>query len=67
MTDTDDVETAVLLLVVGLIVSQPDARARRLEVITVTDADHLRRIHETADLARTTGSADPWSSTCDAG
>ncbi|MFG2550081.1 DUF4118 domain-containing protein [Streptomyces sp. NPDC048581] len=58
MTDTDDIETAVLLLVVGLIVSQLAARARRLEVITVTDADHLRRIHETADLARTTGSAD---------
>ncbi|GHH43295.1 hypothetical protein FHS35_000454 [Streptomyces umbrinus] len=37
-----DVETAVLLLVVGLIVSQLAARARRLEVITVTDADHLR-------------------------
>ncbi|MFF7984026.1 DUF4118 domain-containing protein [Streptomyces sp. NPDC007901] len=58
MTDTDDIETAVLLLVVGLIVSQLAAHARRLEVVTVTDADHLRRIHETADLARTTSSAD---------
>ncbi|WP_215450456.1 DUF4118 domain-containing protein [Streptomyces sp. ATCC 21386] len=58
MTDTDDIETAVLLLVVGLIVSQLAAHARRLEVVTVTDADHLRRIHETADLARTTNSAD---------
>ncbi|MEU2864603.1 DUF4118 domain-containing protein [Streptomyces mirabilis] len=58
MTDTDDIETAVLLLFVGLIVSQLAARARRLEVITVTDADHLRRIHETADLTRSTKSAD---------
>jgi len=58
MTDTDDIETAVLLLVVGLIVSQLAARARRLEVITVTDADYLRRIHETAGLAQATSSAD---------
>ncbi|MET7481653.1 DUF4118 domain-containing protein [Streptomyces sp. NPDC005538] len=58
MTDTDDIETGVLLLVVGLIVSQLAARARRLEVITVTDADHLRRIHETADLSRSAGSGD---------
>ncbi|MGW3124015.1 DUF4118 domain-containing protein [Streptomyces sp. NPDC001107] len=53
-----DIETAVLLLVVGVIVSQLAARARRLEVITVTDADHLSRIHRTADLARSAGSAD---------
>ncbi|MFC8513956.1 DUF4118 domain-containing protein [Streptomyces sp. NPDC057257] len=59
MTETDDIETAVLLLLVGLIVSQLAAHARRLEVVTVTDADHLRRIHETADLARTSRSADP--------
>lgn len=58
MTDTDDIETAVLLLVVGLIVSQLAARARRLEVVTVTDADHLRRIHETAGLAQTAASSD---------
>jgi hypothetical protein len=58
MTDTDDIETAVLLLVVGLIVSQLAAHARRLEVVTVTDAEHLRRIHDTADPARTTSSAD---------
>ncbi|WP_328544120.1 DUF4118 domain-containing protein [Streptomyces europaeiscabiei] len=53
-----DIETAVLLLIVGLIVSQLAARARRLEVITVTDADHLRRIHETAALAQSANSAD---------
>ncbi|WP_306184085.1 hypothetical protein [Streptomyces sp. MK5] len=38
MTNTDDVETAVPLPAVGLIVSQPAARARRLEVVTGTDA-----------------------------
>ncbi|MDX3758011.1 DUF4118 domain-containing protein [Streptomyces sp. AK02-04a] len=59
MTETDDIETAVLLLAVGLIVSQLAVHARRLEVVTVTDADHLHRIHETADLARTSRSADP--------
>lgn len=53
-----DVETAVLLLIVGLIVSQLAARARRLEVITVTDVEHLRRIHETADLAQSAKSSD---------
>ncbi|RPF31215.1 DUF4118 domain-containing protein [Streptomyces sp. TLI_185] len=53
-----DIETALLLLVVGVIVSQLAARARRLEVITVTDAAHLSRIHRTADLARSAGSAD---------
>ncbi|WP_432166670.1 DUF4118 domain-containing protein [Streptomyces sp. bgisy031] len=55
---SDDVETAVLLLIVGLIVSQLAARARRLEVITVTDAGYLARIHETADLAQSAKSSD---------
>ncbi|MFE6800682.1 DUF4118 domain-containing protein [Streptomyces sp. NPDC057681] len=58
ITDSDDVETAVLLLVVGLIVSQLAARARRLKVVTVTDAEYLARIHGTADLAQSTISAD---------
>ncbi|MEU1199593.1 DUF4118 domain-containing protein [Streptomyces sp. NPDC005813] len=53
-----DVETAVLLLAVGAIVSQIAARTRRLEVITVTDADHLSRIHRTADLAQSANSPD---------
>ncbi|WP_406504521.1 DUF4118 domain-containing protein [Streptomyces sp. NBC_00212] len=53
----DDITTAVLLLAVGLAVSQLAARARRLKVVTVTDADHLARIHDTAQLARRTGSA----------
>ncbi|MGY4901642.1 DUF4118 domain-containing protein [Streptomyces sp. 900116325] len=54
----DDIETAVLLLIVGLIVSQLAARVRRLEVIAVTDAGHLARIHDTAELAQATTSAD---------
>lgn len=53
-----DVETAVLLLVVGLIVAQLAARARRLEVVAVTDAAHLDRIHRMAALAQSANSAD---------
>ncbi|MEV6483091.1 DUF4118 domain-containing protein [Streptomyces sp. NPDC051576] len=58
ITASADAETAVLLLVVGVIVSQLAARARRLEVITVMDAAHLSRIHRTAELAQSSGSAD---------
>jgi hypothetical protein len=58
ITASADIETAVLLLIVGLIVSQLAARARRLEVITVTDAGYLARIHETADLAQSAKSSD---------
>ncbi|MGW7041373.1 DUF4118 domain-containing protein [Streptomyces avermitilis] len=58
ITASADIETAALLLIVGLIVSQLAARARRLEVITVTDAGYLARIHETADLAQSAKSAD---------
>ena len=47
-----DVTTAVLLLLVGLTVSQLAARARRLQVIAVTDAGYLALIHETASLAQ---------------
>src|SRR5215475_3492534 len=36
-----DITTAVLLLVTGLAVAQLAARARRLKVVTVTDAGHL--------------------------
>ncbi|WP_326638595.1 DUF4118 domain-containing protein [Streptosporangium sp. NBC_01755] len=48
-----DVQTAVLLLVVGLAVSQLAARARRLQVVAITDADYLARIHDTSELAQT--------------
>ncbi|HUY46778.1 MAG TPA: DUF4118 domain-containing protein [Streptosporangiaceae bacterium] len=47
-----DVTTAVLLLVVGLAVSQLAARARRLKVIAITDAGYLAQIHETASMAK---------------
>ena len=39
-------------LLTGLAVSQLAARARRLKVITVTDAGYLGQIHETASLAK---------------
>jgi hypothetical protein len=58
ITASADIETAVLLLAVGMIVAQLAARTRRLEVITVTDAAHLARIHRTAALAQSANSAD---------
>ncbi|MGW0885106.1 hypothetical protein [Streptomyces sp. NPDC002671] len=58
MSASADIWTAVLLLAVGLIVSQLAARARRLKVLTVTDADHLARIHRTAALVQSANSAD---------
>jgi K+-sensing histidine kinase KdpD len=58
ITASADIETAALLLVVGVIVSQLAARARRLEVVTVTDAGYLARIHTTAALAQSANSAD---------
>ena len=54
---SSDVTTFVLLLVVGLAVSQLAARARRLKVITITDAGYLAQIHETAALAQSAASA----------
>src|SRR5258708_12953220 len=47
-----DVTTAVLLLLVGLVVSQLAVRARRLQVITITDARYLAQIHETPPLTQ---------------
>lgn len=52
ITKSDDIRTAVLLLLVGVAVSQLAARARRLQVIAITDAGYLARIHATADLAQ---------------
>lgn len=46
-----DITTAVLLLVVGVAVSQLAARARKLKVIAITDDDYLAQIHHTARLA----------------
>jgi hypothetical protein len=50
---SSDVTTFVLLLVVGLAVSQLAARARHLKVLTITDEGYLALIHETAALAQT--------------
>ncbi|MGI8331975.1 DUF4118 domain-containing protein [Actinomadura scrupuli] len=48
----EDVQTAVLLLLVGLVVSQLAARARRLKTIVVTDAGYLSQLHQTAELTQ---------------
>ena len=53
-----DITTAVLLLAVGLAVSQLAARARQLRVVTITDAGYLARIHETASIAKSAGAAE---------
>ena len=54
---SSDVTTFVLLLVVGVAVSQLAARARRLKVITITDAGYLAQIHESAALGQSATSA----------
>jgi hypothetical protein len=53
-----DVTTFVLLLVVGVAVSQLAAYARRLKVVAITDAGYLAQIHETASLTQTAKSPD---------
>lgn len=58
ISNGDDIRTAVLLLLVGLAVSQLAARARQLKVVTITDADHLDKLRETAELARSADSAN---------
>ena len=55
---TDDITTAVLLLVTGLAVSQLAARARRLKVVTITDAGYLARLHEVAAVSAAARSPD---------
>ncbi|HUK69496.1 MAG TPA: DUF4118 domain-containing protein [Streptosporangiaceae bacterium] len=54
---SSDVTTAVLLLLVGLAVSQLAARGRRLQTIAITDAGYLALIHDTASLAQSARSA----------
>ena len=53
-----DVTTFVLLLVVGVIVSQLAAYARRLKVVAITDAGYLAQIHQAAALTQTAKSPD---------
>jgi hypothetical protein len=48
-----DATTFVLLLVVGVAVSQLAAYARRLKVVAVTDAGYLAQIYQTAALTQT--------------
>jgi hypothetical protein len=55
---TDDITTAVLLLVTGLAVSQLAARARQLKVVTITDAGYLAQLHEVAAVSASARSAD---------
>ncbi|WP_214410738.1 DUF4118 domain-containing protein [Sphaerisporangium fuscum] len=58
ITSPADVQTVILLLIVGLAVSQLAARARRLRVVAITDADYLARIHDTAELAHSAKGRD---------
>ncbi len=56
--DSADVTTALLLLLTGLVVAQLAARARRLKVVTITDARYLAAIHEAAALTTSARSPD---------
>ncbi len=53
-----DVTTAVLLLLVGLAVSQLAARARRMRVLAITDAGYLELIHRVGELSSSARSPD---------
>jgi hypothetical protein len=55
---SSDITTFVLLLAVGVVVSQLAARARRLKKVTVEDAGYLARIVDSATMTQTTGSPD---------
>ena len=53
-----DVTTFVLLLIVGVAVSQLAAYARRLKVVAITDAGYLAQIHQAAALTQTAKSPE---------
>jgi K+-sensing histidine kinase KdpD len=53
-----DITTAVLLLAVGVAVSQLAARARQLRVITITDAGYLAQIRHAASAAKSAEAAE---------
>ena len=55
---SSDVTTFVLLLVVGVAVSQLAAWARHLKAVTVADAGYLARISQSAALSKSAGSPD---------
>ncbi|MFF3672862.1 DUF4118 domain-containing protein [Streptomyces sp. NPDC002120] len=58
IADGDEIQTAVLLLVVGLIVSQLAVRTRRLQAVVVTDTAHLSSLQGTARLVEGGGSPE---------
>ncbi|MFE9565941.1 DUF4118 domain-containing protein [Streptomyces sp. NPDC006487] len=58
IADGDEIQTAVLLLCVGLIVSQLAVRTRRLQAAVVTDTAHLSSLQGTARLAEAGGSPE---------
>ncbi len=53
-----DVTSAILLLFVGLAVSQLAANRRKMRVLAITDAGYLDQIHGAAELSRTARSPD---------
>jgi hypothetical protein len=55
---SNDVTTAVLLLLTGLAVSQLAARARQLKVVAITDESYLAQLHDAAALAQSARSPD---------
>ncbi|MEU9082885.1 DUF4118 domain-containing protein [Streptomyces sp. NPDC048357] len=58
IADGDEIQTAVLLLVVGLIVSQLAVRVQRLRTVVVADASHLSSLQGTARLVEDGGSPE---------
>ncbi|MEJ8642052.1 DUF4118 domain-containing protein [Streptomyces sp. MS1.HAVA.3] len=54
----EEIQTAVLLLVVGLIVSQLAVRVRRLRTVVVADAAHITSLRGSARLAEDGGSPE---------
>jgi len=52
ITSALDVQTAVLMLIVGVVVAQLAARARRFEIIAITDAGYLSLINQISELSR---------------
>ncbi|MFB6560147.1 MULTISPECIES: DUF4118 domain-containing protein [unclassified Streptomyces] len=58
LADRDEIQTAVLLLAVGLMVAQLAVRARRLEAVAVTGAAHLSSLQGTARLTERGGSPE---------
>ncbi|WP_323187937.1 DUF4118 domain-containing protein [Streptomyces sp. NBC_01264] len=58
IADDAEIQTAVLLLCAGLIVSQLAVRTRRLQAAVVTDTAHLSSLQGTARLAEDGGSPE---------